>query len=139
MSRAFGATSAGRLATCHPLLMTLFQRVIVRADLPHDLSILCGRRGEAEQEAAFRSGASTLHYPQSKHNRTPSHAVDVAPFVGGSVSWDWKHYHAVAPIIKAEWALMQAESVVPQGVALEWGGDWTTLKDGPHWQLGGVP
>ncbi|EIL6013410.1 M15 family metallopeptidase, partial [Escherichia coli] len=22
-----------------------------------------------------------------------------------------------------------------QGIAIEWGGDWKTLKDGPHFQL----
>ena len=134
----FGATSLGRLATCHPLLQTLFGRVIRRADLPHDLSVLCGHRGEAEQEAAYRAGRSRVRWPNSKHNRTPSHAVDVAPFLGGAVSWDWRYYHAIAPVIKTEWALMQAEGLVPAGVALEWGGDWTSLKDGPHWQLTGA-
>lgn len=138
MSYAFGARSLERLGTCHPLLITLFGRVIRRADLPCDLSILCGVRGKAEQDAAFRSGTSKLRWPGSKHNRTPSHAVDVAPFVGGAVSWDWKHYHAIAPIVKAEWAKMAAEGLVPTGVTLEWGGDWTSLPDGPHWQINGV-
>lgn len=134
----FGATSLGRLSTCHPLLQSLFGRVIRRPDLPHDLSVLCGHRGEAEQGTAFRSGQSRVEWPNSKHNRMPSHAVDVAPFVGGAVSWDWRYYNAIAPIVKAEWAAMVAEGVVPRGVALEWGGDWSTLKDGPHWQIVGA-
>jgi len=44
----------------------------------------------------------------------------------------------VAPVIRAEWAAMQAEGLVPAGVTLTWGGDWETLKDGPHWELSGL-
>lgn len=134
----FGATSLGRLSTCHPLLQALLTRVIRRPDLPHDLAVLCGHRGQAEQDAAAAAGRSRLRWPQSAHNRTPSHAVDVAPYVGGAVSWEWRHYNAIAPVIKAEWAKMQTEGAVPPGVALEWGGDWTSLRDGPHWQIVGA-
>lgn len=136
--RGYGATSRARLATCHPLLIMLFERVIARPDLPHDLSVLCGHRGRAEQDAAFASGVSKLRWPKSKHNLTPSHAVDVAPYVDGAVSWEWAHYHAVAPIVRAEWAAMVAEGLVPAGCSLEWGGDWTSLRDGPHWQIVGA-
>lgn len=138
MSYAFGARSIERLGTCHPLLITLFGRVIRRADLPCDLSILCGVRGRAEQDAAVRSGASKLRWPKSKHNRTPSHAVDAGCYVAGAVSWDRRWYDAVAPVVKAEWAAMVAEGLVPPGVTLEWGGDWAGLYDGPHWQINGV-
>lgn len=135
---AWGARSLSRLQTCHPLLVTLFERVIARADLALDLSVLCGHRTREEQDAAVARGASRLRWPRSKHNSTPSLAVDVAPFVGGSVSWAWPHYHAVAPVIRAEWDAMAAEGIVPAGVGLVWGGDWATFRDGPHWELSGV-
>lgn len=135
---AWGRTSAARLATCHPLLVTLFNRVIGRPDLRHDLSVVCGHRGKAEQDAAVKAGASKLAWPKSAHNKSPSLAVDVAPLVGGSVSWHWPDYHAVAPAIKAEWAAMQAEGLIPAGVRLTWGGDWARFPDGPHWQLDGL-
>lgn len=134
----WGARSLSRLHTCHPLLITLMQRVIARPDLPLDLSVLCGHRTREEQDAAVARGASRLRWPKSKHNRQPSHAVDVAPYVGGAVSWAWPHYHAVAPVIRAEWAAMQAEGLVPAGVGLVWGGDWASFPDGPHWELSGV-
>lgn len=137
MPYAFGPTSTARLNTCHELLRELFARVIKRPDLPHDLTVLCGTRSKAEQDAAFKSGASKLAWPKSKHNKTPSEAVDVAPIVKGSVSWDWTAYHAVAPIIKDEWAKMQREGLT-HGVTLSWGGDWTVFKDGPHWELLGI-
>lgn len=134
----WGSRSLARLSTCHPLLVTLMQRVIARADLPLDLSVLCGHRTQAEQDAAVARGASRLRWPRSQHNRLPAHAVDVAPYVGGAVSWAWPHYHAVAPVIRAEWAAMQAEGMVPAGVGLVWGGDWQTFPDGPHWELSGL-
>jgi peptidoglycan L-alanyl-D-glutamate endopeptidase CwlK len=142
---AWGARSLSRLQTCHPLLVTLFERVIARADLALDLSVLCGHRTNEEQAELYAKGRTapgkviTHKRPgESKHNRQPSHAVDVAPYVGGSVSWAWPHYHAVAPVIRAEWAAMQAEGIVPAGVTLTWGGDWQTFPDGPHWELSGV-
>lgn len=138
MTYTFGARSLARLGTCHPLLIALFSRVIARPDLPLDLSILCGHRTKADQAAAVDSGASRLRWPASKHNQTPSLAVDVAPLVGGAVSWEWPRYRQVAPIVKAEWAAMETEGLVPPGVALEWGGDWSRFPDGPHWQLNGV-
>jgi peptidoglycan L-alanyl-D-glutamate endopeptidase CwlK len=130
--------SRARLDTCHGLLITLFDRVIKRPDLRRDLTVTCGHRGKAEQDAAVKSGASKLAWPRSKHNRSPSLAVDVAPIFGGTVSWQWPDYHAVAPAINAEWAAMQAEGLVPDGVTLTWGGDWARFPDGPHWQLDGV-
>jgi peptidoglycan L-alanyl-D-glutamate endopeptidase CwlK len=56
-----------------------------------------------------------------------SRAIDIAPLDGGQVSWAWPTYFKLAPIIK------QAAKEV--GVPIEWGGDWRTFKDGPHWQL----
>ena len=52
MSYAWGRRSLDRLATAHPLLRLLFERVIRRADLPSDLTVLCGHRTQAEQAAA---------------------------------------------------------------------------------------
>lgn len=135
---AWGARSRARLDTCHPLLIALFDRVIKRSDLARDLTVVCGHRGQAEQDAAVRSGASKLGWPKSAHNTKPSRAVDIAPIFGGSVSWQWPDYHAIAPAVKAEWAAMVAEGLVPAGVRLTWGGDWSRFPDGPHWQLDGV-
>lgn len=134
MSYAWGKRSLDRLGTCHPLLRLLFERVIRRADLPSDLTVLCGHRTQAEQAAAVASGASRLAWPKSKHNRTPSEAVDVAPLVSGAVTWDWAHYHPIARVVKAEWAAMEREGLTG-GRTLVWGGDWLRFPDGPHWEL----
>ena len=134
----WSAKSLARLNTAHPLLIALFSRVIRRSGLPNDLTVLCGHRGKVEQDAAYKAGSSKLRWPKSKHNSTPSLAVDVAPLVDGAVTWDWTHYNKIAPLIRDEWGKMQAEGLVPAGVSLTWGGSWVRFPDGPHWQLDGL-
>ena len=72
----FSTHSKSRLATCHLDLQRLFNKVIER----RDCSVLSGHRGEAEQNELLRKGFSRLAYPHSKHNTTPSIAVDVMPY-----------------------------------------------------------
>lgn len=72
----FGKSSLKRLAECHPDLQLLCKSVL--QDM--DITIICGHRNEADQEAAFKAGNSKLHYPKSKHNSIPSLAVDVCPY-----------------------------------------------------------
>ena len=55
------------------------------------------------------------------------HAVDLAPYIGGEIRWDWPPFHHIAAAMKAA----AAELAVP----LTWGGDWKTFKDGPHFEL----
>lgn len=72
----FGKKSLDRLNTCHPDLILIMNELIKEMDV----SILCGERGEKEQNEAYKKGNSKLKYPQSKHNKSPSLAVDVAPY-----------------------------------------------------------
>tara|TARA_R110000868_G_scaffold85760_3_gene241049 strand:+ start:6760 stop:7164 length:405 start_codon:yes stop_codon:yes gene_type:complete len=125
----FSNRSKTILGRAHPLLQTLFETVIAHPDLPHDITVMCSTRTKKEQNALFDIGTSKLRFPHSKHNLTPSMAVDVAPYVGG-LSWDWKHYHALAPIVKRVWDEMDVDTH-----DLEWGGDWKSFPDGPHWQI----
>lgn len=131
----WGVTSLGRLSTCHPILQELFRRVLERDDLQRDLTVVCGHRSKDAQIAAFQSGNSKVSWPNSKHNRVPSLAVDVAPLLaGGGVSWDWEDYNLIAPCVKDEWEKMTEEGRT-EGWTLSWGGDWKKFKDGPHWEL----
>jgi peptidoglycan L-alanyl-D-glutamate endopeptidase CwlK len=82
-----------------------------------------GRRSLARQQQLKAAGASqTL---KSRH--LTGHAVDLAVKVGGKVRWDWPLYSALAKDMKAAAAKVK--------IPMEWGGDWRTLKDGPHYQL----
>lgn len=126
---AFSKTSADRLATCDPRLQRLFNEVVKH----FDCSVLCGHRGEAEQNEAFRKGHSSKQFPHSKHNRFPSIAVDVAPY---PIQWD--------NVEKFRWFGGCVMGVASQlGIKVRWGGDWDgdtdfrdqSLIDLPHFEL----
>lgn len=96
-----------------------------------DFSVLCGYRGKQEQDAAYNKGTSKLKYPNSKHNKKPSHAVDIAPY---PLNWkDIKSFVSLSVIIKETWEGMSETEKA--GWKLEWGGDWSSFKDYPHYQL----
>lgn len=72
----FSEASKKHLDTCHPDLQKLMNEVIKW----YDCTILCGHRGEDDQNKAFANGNSKLEWPSGKHNSLPSKAVDAAPF-----------------------------------------------------------
>jgi peptidoglycan LD-endopeptidase CwlK len=90
--------------------------------------VTCGTRTLEEQKILVAKGASrtmrSRHIPAANGF---SHAVDVAACLDGKVRWDWPLYHKIAKAMKA--------AAKAEGVPLEWGGDWVTWQDGPHYQL----
>lgn len=100
-------------------------RVIEKASQNADVSFIVteGLRTKDRQVELFRAGATTTM--RSRH--LTGHAVDLAVKVGDEVRWDWPLYHRLADAVKAA-----AKQVA---VPVEWGGDWVTFKDGPHFQL----
>ena len=119
--RKYSDISLERLCTCHPKLQVLFKQVLADAD--H--SIICGHRGELDQNLAFESGKSKVKYPNSKHNEYPSRAVDVAPW---PIDWsNVERFETFSAVVKRA-----AEGL---GIKVVWGGDWTGFRDLPHWEL----
>ena len=116
-----GMRSKERLRGLHPDLIAVVELAITKT--PIDFTVLEGMRSIDRQADLFVSGASQTM--NSRH--LTGHAVDIAPLVDGKVSWHWPHYHRLAPIIK--------DAATELGVEIEWGGDWRSFKDGPHWQL----
>jgi peptidoglycan L-alanyl-D-glutamate endopeptidase CwlK len=121
MTYALGATSLARLQGVHPDLVKVVRLAITKT--PVDFTVLEGLRTKERQAVLFKQGATRTM--NSRH--ITGHAVDLAPVIDGKVSWDWPLYHKLAPVMKA--------AAKELGVAITWGGDWTTFKDGPHWEL----
>lgn len=121
MDFKFGERSKLRMEGIHPDLIAVMELAIQRT--PIDFTVLEGLRTLDRQKQLVAKGASKTM--NSRH--LTGHAIDVAPLDGKSVSWDWPLYHKLAPVIKGA-----ADDL---GVDLEWGGDWRSFKDGPHWQL----
>ena len=123
----FSAGSIVRLNECHPLLQRLMKSVIKSIDF----SVICGYRGEKEQDEAYQSGHSKLRWPQSKHNSNPSMAVDIVPY-----PIDWNNlaaFHLLSDEVKHCWE--QIPESERDGYELSWGGDWKGFKDYPHYEL----
>lgn len=113
--------SERRLSEVHPDLQAVVRRALELS--PVDFTVLEGKRSLARQKQLVLAGASTTM--NSRH--LTGHAVDLGAYVGGRVRWDWPLYHQIAPAVK--------RAAIELGVEIEWGGDWTYFKDGPHWQL----
>ncbi len=121
MARTWSSASLKNLQGVHPDLRRVMDRALQEAAI--DFRVIEGLRTLARQKQLVASGASqTL---RSRH--LTGHAVDIAPLTGGTIRWDWPLFHRLAPAVKAA---AQAE-----GVPIEWGGDWKSFPDGPHWQL----
>jgi peptidoglycan LD-endopeptidase CwlK len=125
----FGRTSLKRLETCHPDLQALCHRVIELMDF----SVLEGTRSKARQDYLYRRGQSKVPWPHSKHNVSPSLAVDIAPY---PIDWqDEGRFYLLAGHM-----LMRAADM---GLLLRFGGDWDrdydirdqTFNDLAHFEL----
>ena len=113
--------SLRRLAAVHPDLSRVIQAAA--ATSPLDFTVTEGMRTLERQKQLLAAGATrTLN---SRH--LTGHAVDLAVVIDQQIRWDWPLYPKLAEIVKA--------AAKKCGVPVEWGGDWTTFKDGPHYQL----
>ncbi len=121
MTFKLSARSRDRLRGVHPDLVSIFERGI--AITPIDFMIVEGLRTRERQRELVEAGASQTM--NSRH--LTGHAVDIAPIVAGQLRWDWPLYFRLAPVIK-----QAAEEL---GIPVEWGGDWKSFRDAPHWQL----
>lgn len=131
--------SIARLEGVHPQLVAV---VLAAAEAcPEGLAFVVteGARTQERQRQLVAEGKSqtmrSRHVPESNLLRVAC-AVDLAVWydrnedrvVGvDELSWKFPDYKRVADLIKSEAARL--------GVPIEWGGDWTSLKDGPHFQL----
>ena len=126
MSIILSQKSLTKLEGAHPDLVRVVKRAAALSSI--DFTVLEVLRTPARQKELVAKGASkTLRSRHLPGADGKSRAIDIAPMDGGQVSWAWPLYHKLAPIIK--------QAAKDEGVPIEWGGDWRTFKDGPHWQL----
>ena len=121
MTFALSDRSKARLVGVHPRMVEIVWRAITIT--PIDFAVTEGVRSIERQRELLQAGASTTM--RSRH--LTGHAVDLAAYIGAEVRWDWPLYHKLAEAMKEA----ARQLVTP----IEWGGDWTTFKDGPHFQL----
>lgn len=113
--------SEARLQGVHPDLVRVVKRALQLSKV--DFAITEGLRTIERQAELVAGGASRTM--NSRH--ITGHAVDLAPIIGGRISWDWPPFHDLADAMKKAAAELK--------VAIAWGGDWVTFRDGPHFEL----
>ena len=111
----FSRQSQEKLLECNPDLQELFTHVLQA----HDCTIMEGFRGQEKQDEYYRTGKSKVKYPEGKHNRKPSMAIDVSPY---PINWrDTKRFYYFAGIVKGIAASLN--------INIRWGGDWDSDND----------
>ena len=125
----FGKKSKERLATCDDRLQIICNEAIK----VFDFTVLEGHRDEETQNRLFWEGKSKLQFPNSKHNTSPSRAIDIAPY---PIDWDDKERFG-------RLAGLMFGIAFKNGVQLRWGGTWSGLEgknksgfyDLPHFEI----
>ena len=125
----FGKSSKKRLSTCNSKLQDIFNEVIQHVDC----SVLEGYREKDRQNKLYKEGKTKVKYPDGRHNRQPSSAVDVTPY-----PVDWKDRERQT--LFAGFVIGVASQM---GINLRWGGDWdqdfqvvdNRFDDFPHFEL----
>lgn len=116
-----------RMKKAHPHLQKIIRQAAGITTVP--FTVLQADRTIEQQRENVKKGVSKTM--KSRHligKDGMVYAVDIAPLgPDGAASFAWPLYHKLAPIMK--------KAAKQVGIPVEWGGDWTTLKDGPHWQL----
>ena len=135
----FSKRSLNNLVTADEKLQLLFNEVIKE----FDCTVICGHRTPEEQFELFKKGREKIDgwwkvvdkskvvtnvdgsTKKSKHNYSPSKAVDVVPY-----PLDWNNlesFKLLGSVVKRK--------AMELGIDIEWGGDWNSFKDYPHFQI----
>jgi peptidoglycan L-alanyl-D-glutamate endopeptidase CwlK len=129
----FDPRSERNIRTLLPVAQGLARRFLARAQAGgRDIRVISGTRTYAAQDALFRMGrfgnppprVTNARGGQSNHNF--------------GIAWDIGVFDAGAYLPESPVYSMLGEEIVLPG--LEWGGNWTTFQDRPHFQLAtGLP
>jgi len=135
----FGVRSNTRLLTCHPDIQKVLRKAIEQGP---DFAVICGHRSVEEQQKLFAQGRSEPGMivtnvdgvnKTSKHNASPSLAVDIAP-------WPTMYSSTEEFMIVCSYIMGVAHAM---DISLVWGGDWDSdwdlsehpFVDLPHFEL----
>jgi len=140
MSYTLSKKSLSKLSECDVDLQELMQEAI--KDSPYDFGIMSGYRSPVKQNELYQKGRSVDggivtycdgYIKKSKHNNSPSLAVDIMCYAGGKITWSPVVYLEVGTHI-----MEIAETLFEKGIInnrISWGGHWHKFKDWPHFQI----
>lgn len=117
------ARSIDRLKGVHPDLVKVVKRAIQISN--YDFMVVEGLRTIETQREYVKKGVSKT---MNSYHLT-GHAVDLAPLENGVIDWNNKkgQFDAVAKAMK--------QAAKELNITIEWGGDWKSFIDKPHFQI----
>ena len=125
----FSEKSFERMEGVDPRLKEIAKHAIMISKIdfgiPHD----GGLRTAERQAELFADGKSKADGVNNKSRHQSGMALDVYAYVDGKASWETEHLALVAT------AMLQSASIL--GYKLEWGGNWRSFVDMPHFQIHG--
>lgn len=121
----WGNKSYEQYKTLHPDLQVFADEVLKI----HDCSIFQGYRDEATQNKYFANGTSHVKFPDGPHNKMPSHAIDLAPYIPGSDPYDMERVLFFSGICRAVADKLYREGLIAHRI--KWGGSWSVKADAP--------
>lgn len=136
----YSTSSLSKLSTCHGDLIRLFTFVVKHLDN----TILEGHRDRQAQNKYYEAGLSKVQWPNGKHNKQPSRAVDSVPY---PIRWPKDAKTFVDAITRRCRIFYYAGFVMGvaahMNIKLRWGGDWNkdfdfrndNFFDGVHFEL----
>jgi peptidoglycan L-alanyl-D-glutamate endopeptidase CwlK len=117
-----------RLSTVNPVL----RDIVMEAEKIVPFMVLEGHRGKEAQDKAVAEGKSKLPWPQGKHNKLPSDAVDLAPlYFEAGAKIDWNDLIAFGRIMGVIQALAFQRGVKLR-FGLDWDGDFRSVNRDPN-------
>lgn len=120
MTYILSKKSLSKLEGIHPQLIKVVKEAIKITS--QDFTVVEGVRSKEQQLANIKKGVSqTLNSKHIKQVDGLGYAVDLAPYVNGSVNWDLKYFYAIATAMK--------ESAEKLGITIRWGGSWSILNN----------
>lgn len=130
----FSERSLKKLEGVHPDIIKVVKRAIEIT--PVDFGIIHGVRTQAEQNALYEQGRTkpgkivtwTRNSKHLKQKDGYGHAIDVAAYKKGTLSWDAELYYEIATAIK--------NAAKELDIMLYWGPDIGIKGDLGHFQLG---
>lgn len=135
----FDNRSEGNIATLLPKMQVAARKLMVlaRDKFPvGQVQILSGTRSYSEQNALYNQRPKVTNARGGSSNHNFGIAVDVGIFVKGHYytganRTEDKAYQDLATLVKSNYGYTKGT----KEKLLEWGGDWKSIVDMPHYQL----
>lgn len=120
--------SLQRLDCVNPLLIAIVVEAIKTSPIDFGIPQYGGVRTAIEQNELFNKGKSKCDGFNRKSYHQSGNAFDIYAYVDGKASWKKEYLFTIARHI-------QTVAMQRYNVTLQWGGDWTSFRDMPHFQI----